>query len=88
MMVKVEMMTNQPKRRPEARLFMVKIIIKDILYKADFLITGVNMDKWNRAKKAKPEAVTALNAASSIDEFVRREAVYEAHRDEITAEFK
>ena len=46
------------------------------------------MNKWNKARKAKPEAVTALNAANNMNEFARREAVYEAHRDEITAEFK
>ena len=46
------------------------------------------MAVWNGARKAKPPAIAALNAANSMQEFEEREAIYKDHRDEITAEFK
>ena len=58
------------------------------VYKKKFCDAGVDQEKWNRAKKPKPEAVTALNTANSLNDFAQREAIYDAHRDELTAEFK
>ena len=54
----------------------------------DKYVKGVDMAVWNGARKAKPPAVAALNAASKMQEFEQREAIYEDHREEITAEFK
>ena len=41
---------------------------------------------WDRATKASPEALAALNAANSMMSFEQREAVYEDKRDELTGE--
>ena len=48
------------------------------------------MDKevWNRARKGTPAALAALNVANSVLEYTQREAIYDAHRDELTAQFK
>ena len=54
----------------------------------DKYVKGVDMAVWNGARKAKPPAVAALNAASKMQEFEQREAIYKDHREEITAEFK
>ena len=56
--------------------------------KLDQFVSGVDMAVWNGARKAKPPAIAALNAANSMQEFEEREAIYKDHRDEITAEFK
>lgn len=41
---------------------------------------------WDRAKKASPEALAALNAANSMMSFEQRESVYDDKRDELTGE--
>lgn len=48
----------------------------------------MDQDKWHRAKKAKPEAAAAIVATNSELDFEQREAVYEANRPALTAEFK
>ena len=53
----------------------------------DFCL-GVDSSKWYKAKKAKPAAAAALSAANTEVNFEDREAVYEDHRDELTAEFR
>ena len=57
-------------------------------YFPDFDITGVDQGKWYGAKKAKPEAAAAIVATNAELEFEKREAVYEANRPALTAEFK
>ena len=54
----------------------------------DWSSLGVDSSKWYKAKKAKPEAAAALSAANTVQSFEDREAVYEVHRDELTAEFR
>ena len=51
-------------------------------------VSGVDSDRWHKAKKAKPEAATRLKATNTMTEFEEREAVFEEHRDALTAEFK
>ena len=48
----------------------------------------MDQDKWHRAKKAKPEAAAAIVGTNAEMEFEKREAVYEANRPALTAEFK
>ena len=49
---------------------------------------GIDSSKWNRAKKAKPEAAAALSATNAEVDFGKRESVFEEYREELTAEFK
>ena len=49
---------------------------------------GLDNEKWQRAKKAKPEAAARLRATNDETAFEEREKVFEAHRNELTAEFK
>ena len=51
-------------------------------------ILGIDSNKWNLAKKAKPEAAAAISSTNSEGDFDLREAVFEANRDAMTAAFK
>ena len=49
---------------------------------------GVDKEVWNRARKGTPTALAALNGANSVCDYAQREAIYDMHRDELTAQFK
>jgi hypothetical protein len=74
------------RRKEEPKISMV--IYHSRCYYPDFDIAGVDQDKWHRAKKAQPEAAAAIAATNAEMEFEKREAVYEANRSALTAEFK
>ena len=51
-------------------------------------ILGVVTEKLNNNKKLKPETLSLLASTVNMDDFAQREAIFEKHRPELTAEFK
>ena len=51
-------------------------------------ISGVVTEKLNNIKKMKPETLSLLASTVNMEDFAQREAIFEKHRPELTAEFK
>jgi hypothetical protein len=49
---------------------------------------GIDYGKWNQGVKPTPQVVAAFSSTNNMEDFDRREAVFEKNRDEITAVFK
>ena len=52
------------------------------------MILGINYSKWNSAIKPKPIIVAAFSSTNTMEEFEKREAVFEKYRAELIAVFK
>ena len=82
-----EMGDEPPAKKGKSKLIYGKTL-NDLNIESSLDKSGIDNDKWHKAKKARPEATAAISAVNAELDFTRREEVYKNHREEITAEFR
>ena len=82
-----KLLMNHQRKRGRVKRCMVSMSFY-ISVHIELFPPGVDKEVWNRARKGSPAALAALNGANSVLDYTQREAIYDVHRDDLTAQFK